>query len=56
MLLDDAGPAERAKRGAAINDYLRDTLELFRTSTQMHNLLSLSLIGRPVGVPFGATG
>lgn len=29
MLLDDAGPTERPKRRSAINDYLRDTLELF---------------------------
>ena len=29
VLLEDAAPADRAKRRAAINDYLRDTLELF---------------------------
>lgn len=29
MLLDDAAPAERSKRRSAINDYLRDTVELF---------------------------
>ena len=29
MLLEHATPADRAKRRAAINDYLRDTLELF---------------------------
>jgi hypothetical protein len=28
-LLEDSAPADRAKRRAALNDYLRDTLELF---------------------------
>lgn len=28
-LLEDSAPADRAKRRATINDYLRDTLELY---------------------------